>query len=143
MSIIDNSLQLASAQVVTASAATTNVVDAGATKNAAIGRDIGSGEPLYLEFNCSTTCTASGSATVTVSLQDSADNSTFADVLASVAVPKAELVAGKTIYIPLPPGLRRYVRGYFTVATGPLTAGAFNAQIVDGANYIRSYPDIL
>lgn len=143
MSIIDRSLQLAIAQTVTASAATTDVIDAGATKNAAIGRDIGSGKQLYLEFNVTTACTAAGAATVTFSLQDSADNSSYADVLASAPVAKAELVAGKTVYIPLPVGLRRYVRGYFTVTTGPLTAGAFNAQIVDGANYIRSYPDIL
>lgn len=143
MSIIDRYLQLAIAQVVTASAATTDVIDAGATKASGIGRDLGAGEQLYLEFTVSVAATASGAATVTFSLQDSADNSSFADVLASAPIAVANLTPGKAYYLPLPPGLRRYLRGYFTVATGPLTAGAFHAQIVDGANFIRSYPDLL
>jgi len=143
MSIIDRSLQLAIAQAVTASAATTDVIDAGATKNAAIGRDLGAGEQLFLEINVTANCTAAGAATVVFSLQDSADNSSYADVVATPAIAIANLTAGRTIYLPLPAGMRRYVRGYFTVATGPLTGGAFNAQIVDGMNYNRPYPDHL
>lgn len=141
MSIIDKFLELSAAQVVTATAPTTNVIDAGATKNANLGRDIGSGEPLFLEFSVATTATAVGAATVVMALQDSADNSAFADVLTTIAVPVASLVAGATFYLPLPPGLRRYIRGNYTVATGPLQTGAFNASVVDGMNFIKSQPD--
>jgi hypothetical protein len=119
------------------------VIDAGATKNASIGRDIGAGTPLVMEFDVLTAPTAAGAATVTFSVQDSADNSSFADVVATKAVPIAELTAGKQVFLPLPPGLRRYVRAYYTIGTGPLTAGAFNAQVVDGANFQRAYPDLL
>ena len=143
MAIIDRFLQVSAGQAVTASAASTDVIDAGSTKNANIGRDIGAGTPLFMEFDVLTTATAAGAATVTFSVQDSADNSSFADVVATKAVPLAELTAGKQFFLPLPPGMRRYVRAYFTVGTGPLTAGSFNAQLVDGANYQRAYPDLL
>ncbi|MEW6310779.1 hypothetical protein AUR59_020115 [Stutzerimonas balearica] len=143
MAIIDRFLQVSAAQAVTASAASTDVIDAGATKNASIGRDIGAGTPLVMEFDVLTAPTAAGAATVTFSVQDSADNSSFADVVATKAVPIAELTAGKQVFLPLPPGLRRYVRAYYTIGTGPLTAGAFNAQVVDGANFQRAYPDLL
>lgn len=143
MAIIDRFLQVSAAQAVTASAASTDVIDAGATKNASIGRDIGAGTPLVMEFDVLTAPTAAGAATVTFSVQDSADNSSFADVVTTKAVPIAELTAGKQVFLPLPPGLRRYVRAYYTIGTGPLTAGAFNAQVVDGANFQRAYPDLL
>lgn len=143
MAIIDHFLQVSRAQAVTASAASTDVIDAGATKNASIGRDIGAGTPLVMEFDVLTAATAAGAATVTFSVQDSADNASFADVVASRAIPIAELTAGKQVFLPLPPGMRRYVRGYFTVGTGPLTGGTFNAQVVDGANFQRAYPDLI
>lgn len=143
MAIIDKFLELADDQVVTVTAPTTNVVDAGATRSASLGRDIGSGEQLYLEYNVSTAATAGGAATVVFALQDSADNVTFADVLTTIPVPVASLIAGATYYLPLPPGLRRYIRGNYTVATGPLLTGKFNANIVDGANFIKSQPDAL
>ena len=54
-------------QAVTDSAASTDVIDAGATKNANIGRDIGAGTPLVMEFDVLTTATAAGAATVTFS----------------------------------------------------------------------------
>lgn len=127
--IIDKKLQLtgASGQAVTASAATTDVIDVGNAYS-----DIGSSDQLYAAFTVAADATAAGAATVVFSLQDSADNSTFTDVLASPAIGKATLVAGYQYIIPVPAGMRRYVRGYFTVATGPLTAGTFTCQIVDG-----------
>jgi len=143
MSIIDRFLQVSVNQAVTASAPSTDVIDAGATKNAAIGRDIGAGTQLYMEFTVSSAATAAGAATVTFSVQDSADNSTFADVIVSAPISLANLTAGRSYYLPLPPGLRRYIRGNYTVATGPLTGGTFNAQVLDGANFQRAYPDLL
>lgn len=141
MAIIDKFLELSLEQAVTTTAATTNVIDAGATKSASLGRDIGAGTQLYLAYSVNTAATAGGAATVTFALQDSADNSSFADVTTTVAVPVASLVAGATYYLPLPPSMRRYIRGNYTVATGPLLTGKFNASIVDGANFIKSQPD--
>lgn len=41
MSIIDRYLQVSINQAITVTAVSTDVIDAGATKNAAIGRDLG------------------------------------------------------------------------------------------------------
>lgn len=140
--IIDKFLQVSNAQAVTASAASTDVIDAGATKNASIGRDIGAGD-MYMVFTCSEAATAAGAATVTFAVQDSADNSSFADVIVSAAIGKATLVVGSQVVLPLPPGMRRYIRANYTVATGPLTAGKFSAQLLPGFEFRKAYPDIL
>ena len=140
--IIDKFLQVSNAQAVTASAASTDVIDAGATKNASIGRDIGAGD-MYMVITCSEAATAAGAATVTFSVQDSADNSSFADVIVSAAIGKAAITVGSKVVLPLPPGMRRYIRAYYTVATGPLTAGKFSAQLVPGFEFLKSYPDLL
>jgi hypothetical protein len=141
MSIIDRSLQVSAGQAITVTAPSTDVIDAGATKATSIGRDIGSGEPLYLEVSVATTMTGAG--TLTIALQDSADNSSFADVLALPAIAVAALTAGKTYYLPLPAGMRRYIRANYTITSGPFTGGTLNAQIVDGMNFIRAMPNNL
>ena len=143
MTILDKQLQYSDKQAVTVTAVSTNVVDAGATKNAAIGRDLGAGTPLYLFLNVSQTFTAAGAATLTATLQDSADNATFADVASLGPFSLAQLVAGKGFNVGLPIPTRRYTRVNYTVATGPMTAGIVSAHIVDGANYIFNYPDYL
>ena len=139
MAIIDRFLQVSVLQAITVTAPSTDVIDAGATKTAGLGRDIGSGEPLYLEVSVASTMTGAG--TLAIALQDSADNSSFADVLALPAIAVAALTAGKTYYIPLPAGVRRYIRANYTIAAGPFTGGTLNAQIVNGMNFIRSMPD--
>lgn len=143
MSIIDKFLQISTAQVITATAVSTDVIDAGATKNAAIGRDLGGGTQLFLEITVGATFTAAGAGTLTIALQDSADNSSFADVLTTPALALASLTAGQRFYIPLPAKLRRYIRANYTVATGPMLTGNVSAQIVDGMTVERAYPDSL
>lgn len=135
--IIDKALQVSDAQAVTSSAASTDVIDTGVANRA-----IGDSTSLAAVITVDETVTASGSATVTFSLQDSADNSSFADVVASAAIGKAALPAGtQAAVFKLPPNLRRYVRVYYTVATGPLTAGKFSAQVVMDYNRQRAYPN--
>lgn len=121
--ITDNNLYMSDAQAVTATASSTRSLDmATATRN------IGAGEPLALVVQVAADAAAAGAATVTVSLDDSADNSTFAVVAQTPAIPKATLVAGyEALRFRLPNGLRRYIQVTYTVATGPLTAGTFNA----------------
>ena len=143
MSIIDKFLQVSSAQVITATAVSTDVIDAGATKNAAIGRDLGGGTQLFLEVTVGATFTAAGAGTLTIALQDSADNATFADVLTTPALALAALTAGQRFYIPLPAKMRRYIRANYAVATGPMLTGNVSAQVVDGMTVERAYPDSL
>lgn len=133
---IDKALQVSNEQAVTASAASTDVIDFGQA-NPNVGMDGTSKMVVTVDE----AATASGAATVAISVQDSADNSTFADVAVTVPIPKGTLVAGYQHVIPMPTKLRRYCRVYYTVATGPLTAGKFSAQIVEGIQQNVAYPD--
>jgi hypothetical protein len=143
MTILDKFLQYSDKQAVTSTAVSTNVVDAGATKNANIGRDLGAGTPLYLMINVSQTFTAAGAGTLTATLQDSADNSSWADIASLGTLSLAQLVAGMKYWVGLPIPTRRYTRVNYTVATGPMTAGIVSAHIIDGANFNFAYPDSL
>lgn len=135
---IDKNLQVSDAQAVTATAASTNVIDFGQT-NPNTGLDDRSNMVITVD----TSAAAVGDATVTFAVQDSADNATFADVAVTAAIGKATLVAGYQHVIPMPTKLRRYCRVNYTVATGPLTAGAFSAQVVSGIQQNVAYPDAL
>lgn len=114
-------------QAVTASAASTDYIDLGQA------RDIGNGTPLEIFVLVTEAAAAAGAATVQVALQ-SDDNAAFsspANLVMSDAIPKASLVAGtEVLRVPVPHGCERYLRLYFTVATGPLTAGKFTSGLV-------------
>ena len=141
MSIIDRFLQVSNNQAITVTAVSTDVIDAGATKNPAIGRDLGGGTQLFMEI-C-VTATMTGAGTLAIALQDSADNSSFADVLTLPPIAFGSLVAGTRLYIPLPAKMRRYIRNNYTIASGPFTGGTLSAQVVDGMTVERAYPDSL
>jgi len=136
--IIDKLLQVSDDQAVTATAASTNVIDFG-QKNPNTGLT----DLLKMVITVGESATADGAATVTFAIQDSADNSSFADVATSGAIGKADLAAGAQIIIPMPINHRRYVRVNYTVATGPLTAGKFSAQVVTGIQDNTPQPDAL
>jgi hypothetical protein len=114
-------------QAVTTSAPSTDYIDCGAA------RDIGNGTPLEILVLCTEAVTAAGAATVTVALQ-SDDNPSFsspANLVLSDAIPKASLVAGaQVLRVPVPYGAERYLRLYFSVGSGPLTAGKFTSGLV-------------
>ena len=114
-------------QAVTASAASTDYIDLG------VLRDIGNGERPEILVLCTQDVTAAGAATVTVALQTD-DNSSFSspvNLVLSDAIPKASLVAGTEILrVAVPYGTERYLRLFFTVAPGPLTAGEFTSGLV-------------
>lgn len=140
--LTDNLLYFSKAQAVTSSAASTDVIDFSAY------RDIGNGaQELELFLTVDETVTAAGAATVTFSLEDSADNSSFAAIWTSAAIGKASLVAGaNNISLALAPkiplGCRRYLRVGYTVATGPLTAGKFTAGLTWANQSFRAYQNI-
>lgn len=135
--IIDKSLKVSAEQAVTASAASTDVIDFGqANPNLGLAD-----QPSMMAITVDEAAAASGAATVTFSIQDSADNSSFADVAVTAAIGKASLPLGGQVLIPMPPKLRRYCRVYYTIGTGPLTAGKFSAQVVTGVQANTHYPD--
>jgi hypothetical protein len=135
---IDKKLKLCDSQAVTVSAASSDSVDLGAAgKLGLLG--------LMVCITVIEAATAAGAATVQIGLQCD-DASSFAsakDALLTRAIPKTELTLGKQIFIPLPPDLdEQHVRLYFTVATGPLTAGKFSAAIVEAADVYKAYPSV-
>lgn len=134
--IIDKALQVSNEQTVTATAASTDVIDFGQANPTT-----GLNPMMHMVIGVDQAATAAGAATVVFSVQDSADNSTFADVAATAAIGKAALTLGQQIVIPMPTAHRRYVRVNYTVGTGPLTAGQFSAQVVTGFNQNRAFPD--
>jgi hypothetical protein len=125
--ITDQNLYMSDAQAVTATAVSTKSLDfATATRN------IGGGEPIELIVVVKTQLLASGgAASLTVALQDSADNTTFATVVTGPAVAKASLVAGfELLRIRLPAGLQRYIQIAYTATTNDFTAGTVDAFLV-------------
>lgn len=139
---LDSTLELAVAQAVTASAVGANVADVqalGLGAGAQAGPqniDPGSGATLYLVVRTASACADTGSdAALQVSLETSpnSDLSASTIIVQSAAVPFATFSpAGTTVWVvPLPPSRnwKRYLGVRFTVAAGPLTAGAFDAFI--------------
>ena len=129
--IMDGLLLFSSAQIVTASADSTNILDL------TTFRDLGITErPLKLFVKSPTSAQAAGAATVTVSLQGSTDNSTYTTMWTSTAIPKASITTGSDVVsttLPRPvPGqaIPRYLKLNYAVATGPLTAGTFTGALV-------------
>lgn len=133
---IDKNLQVSDAQAITASSASTDVIDFGQA-NPNVGMDGRS----CMAITTDESAAAAGAATVTFSVQDSSDNATFTDVAATAAIGKGTLVAGYQHIIQMPTKLRRYVRLYYAVGTGPLTAGKFSAQVVTGFQQNTAQPD--
>lgn len=146
--IVDKFNEFSDAQAVTATAISTNVIDLsplGGGQGVNTVRDIGSGEELYLVVRTVETATAAGAATLNVSLEsDSTENlatsptvhfSTGALALAAFGTAGAQVAAVK-----LPAGdYERYLGVRFTVATGPLTAGKFDAFLTKDVQSYRPY----
>lgn len=127
MPYVDNLLVMSDAQAITGTAVSTKSIDF-----ATALRNIGAGQEIDLVINCITATSSATASTVTFALQDSADNTTFTDVIVSPAVAKASLTAGAEVFrVVLPRTLQRYVQVNYTVAVGNLTAGTFTAYLTD------------
>lgn len=79
-------------------------------------------------------------ATITVQLQQSNDNSTWETVETSRAYTGAELNAGTVAEVMLPVKPKRYVRLNYVVASGPFTLGTVFSHISDHRDVNAAYP---
>lgn len=125
---VDKELLLSDQQAVTVSAASANAVDLGPNR-----RQLAVGEPLYLLVTVDQAFAAEGAATLSIGVQtdDDAGFGSAVTLHTTQAHPKAELAAGRDpLIVPLPHGVKRYLRLAYTVATGPMTAGKLTACLV-------------
>lgn len=133
--IFDKQVQFSAAQAVTASAASTNVIDLLAAgipygDNAALARDQGLFNiPLLIQVV--TAFATLTSLKVAVQTDDNSSFSSATTVLETEAIAAASLVAGYQFNIDKIPlkTTERYVRLYFTVAGSDATTGAITAGV--------------
>lgn len=138
--IMDRTLLFSDGQAITATAASTNVVDLGATgtvygASSAIVRDVGNGN--VVEMHCGVTQSFNNltSLTITIETDDNAAFSSAQTVWTSPAYTLAQLAVGAKQLLPtsLPVGTNeRYVRLKYTVAGTAPTAGKITAGVVAG-----------
>jgi len=94
--------------------------------NHGVDSKIGDGTNLALVVVVKTAFTFGTATYLQIQLMDSADDSTYDEVLQSDELTAAELGAGARIVIPLPPGLRQYTQVYYG-SDGDISAGAVDA----------------
>jgi hypothetical protein len=151
---VDTQLEFSDAQAVTSTAISTNVVDlhaavgAGTALTADTLIDQGVGTNLWLVVQTQTACTDSGSdATLTISLESDstanlATSATVHYTTTALAFASFATAGTRLVVLQLPRGnYERYLGVRYTVASGPLTAGAFDAFLTTnpGAGNIRAY----
>jgi len=136
--IKDKLLEFSDGQVLTATAASSSVVDQGADGDAIYG-----GLEMYLVVRCGTLLDSAGeAATLVIRLQDAADgDEAFAsarDVYVSGTITEASIAANtELVKVRLPLGLRRYLRVHYTVGTENFTTGTIDAFLVAGVDTRR------
>lgn len=140
--ILDAFNLFSTAQALTATAVSTNVID---LKNA---RDIGNtgfGPTPDIVVQVISAMLSAGSTTLTITVQGSTDNSSWDDMVSSRAIPKASLTAGAMFAVKMPPlepgqSLPRYLRLNYTVAVSDFTGGTLTAWLGLDTQRNRAYP---
>lgn len=130
----------ATGQAITASAASTEYIDLGATgtpalNTTALSRDIGRGTPVNIRVQVTEAFATLTSLKVAVQTDDNTSFSSAATVLETEAIALATLTAGYVFNIQWIPRDtdERYVRLYFTVAGSNATGGKVWAAVVEAA----------
>ncbi|HHB7081045.1 Bbp16 family capsid cement protein [Klebsiella pasteurii] len=124
--LLDQQALFSAAQAITATAASTNVIDTGSNKDVGKYGDIQLLIQVVEAFNNLT------SLTVTVQTDDNSAFSSAADVL-TMTIPLASLVLGyKSPVITLPMKMERYIRLNYTVTGTAPTTGKVTAGITGG-----------
>jgi hypothetical protein len=123
MSLVDARLECSSAQALTASADSTNVIDLTGT-----ALQVGAGQPLYMHFNVTVAADfTTGDETYSFGVATGAATS-LGTVLASRAIVAGTLVAGYNFSIAVPnTGVLRYIGAEYVLAgTSPtITVDAY------------------
>lgn len=143
--IFDATLQFSNAQPITADAASTNIIDLGATGTvygaaAAIIRDVGLGEQVPLAIRVVETFNNLTSMQILVQTDDNTAFSTPVTVFQSPVYVLADLAIGAKLLLPdwLPAGTKeRYVRLFYDITGTTPTLGKITAGIVE-ANQTNS-----
>lgn len=140
--ILDAHNLFSDAQAVTASAASTNIIDLGAV------RDLGTGENLYIVVLVDTAFTDSGSDSTIAVTVETDDNEAFSSPSLSrmaLGTFAALSAAGSRFVARLQPERinERYMRVYYTAANGNLTTGAFTAFLTKDIYAYTSYADAI
>lgn len=106
---IDSRLLFSDGQALTGTADSTNVLDFGVADP-----DLGEGRPIRLVIHIDVD--AGGTTpTLSVALQDSADNSTYVQAIATETFAAAALTAGTEYVYTIPDKLQRYAKLVYTV----------------------------
>lgn len=141
---VDAQLEFSDSQAITASAASTNIIDFNPAFDYNTVIDAGAGEPTFLVVTPSVTFAAAGEATLAIELrayakEDKSDTPTV--IFSTPAKALGSLVAGKPVVVVALPSAnyKRFLSLQYTVATGPFTAGALDAFITKDAQTWRSY----
>ena len=130
MAIMDRTALFSDGQAVTATAASTNVVDLG-SHDVDYARDTGLGTSIPLELSVTESFNNLTSLTISIEIDDNAAFSSPTTIWTSPAYTQAQLATGAKYLLPdhLPAGIsERYIRLKYTVAgtaptTGKITAG--------------------
>ncbi|CAA2140457.1 Bbp16 family capsid cement protein [Hyphomicrobium sp. ghe19] len=135
--ILDNQTLFSDAQAITASAASTNIIDLGPIAVGVV-RDIGKGVKIPVLLQVVEAFAAAGAGTLTFALEVD-DNSSFSSpkvVATTPAIGKAALVPGYQVNLDyIPRGTdEKFMRLNYTVATGPMTAGKVTAGVMLGGH---------
>jgi len=140
MAIADAQLFMSDAQVVTTSAASTNVIDIG------VARNIFDGQPVAVVLGIISSLTGT-TPTLTVAVQCD-DNAGFASptTLSSTVLTPAAVLAGTQFILPISVGanVERYVRvNYTTGGTSPSVTLDAYLQPLDFISKQANYPDAI
>lgn len=145
---LDSTLMFDEAAAITVTRDSTNILDLNVARDLGVNGAI----PLKLLLAASTPFTAAGAATLTVALQGAPDNGsglpgTWTTYVQSIALSLAQINAAGFIFpitVPRPPSsavaMPRFLKLVYTVATGPMTAGAVNAGLVISRDDWIAYP---
>jgi len=149
--ILDDRTEMADATAL--STAGTGLALVGDVVNLSVAKGIGANidKPLYLVIQVDTTVTSAGAATVQFILASDAQAAIATDGSATVhyqtaAIPKATLVAGYTLNIPVPPpppDWEQYMGILQNVGTAALTAGKINAFLTTSPSIWSARADAL
>ena len=129
--LLDYNLVLSDAQAETTQAAhdSTSTSDCGVAD-----ANMGGGTPIYVVISVNTAFTSGGAATLAVKLQESDDDQSFTDLIASKTstLTQAAVAGAKLMQIALPPVHKRYIKAVYTIGVAAMTDGAIDAYLTTG-----------